>query len=97
LRQFDICDLKGSGGQLVVVLQHRILDGLSTVIVAPISSEQTIIAKVRRPIEIEGETYVLQLDRIAAVPRSALGSFVGNLSADGDAIKDGLDLLFFGI
>jgi hypothetical protein len=56
-----------------------------------------LIARLRIPVEFEGGRYVLQLDRMAAIERGAMGNVVGSLATDEQRIKNGIDFLFFGV
>lgn len=99
MKQLDVCRLKKPGEQLVVVLQHDVADELATRVVAPLSDEsyRHLIARLRIPVEFEGGRYVLQLDRMAAIERGAMGNVVGSLATDEQRIKNGIDFLFFGV
>ena len=99
MKQFDICRLRNPPDQLVVILQHDLVDELGTRVVAPLSdiSHRTLIDALRLPVEIEFGSYVVQLDRMAAIETRMIGQVLGTLTAEEDRIKRGLDLLFFGV
>jgi hypothetical protein len=99
MRQFDVCRLKRQSGQLVVILQHDLVDDLETCIVAPLSdkSYRKLIASLRLSVEFEGTPFVLQIDRLAAIDRREIGSIVGNLAREETRIKNALDLVFLGV
>ena len=98
MRQFDVCRLKGRD-QLIVVLQHDIADELASRIVAPLSvaPPRKPIDRIRVPIELNGDRYVVQLDRLAAIEKSAIGAVLGNVGDADSQIKNGVDLLIFGV
>ena len=99
MRQFDVCRLKVRSGQLVVVLQHDTTDELDTRIVAPLSDRpyRKVIERVRLPVDLDGNRYVVQLDRLSAIEKRTIGTVVGNLNADEQRIKSAIDLLLFGV
>jgi len=99
MRQFDICRLKDRSEQLVLVLQHDIAEELNTRIVAPLSDKpyRNLITQIRVPVEIDDNHFVVQLDRMAAIDRRAIGNVVGNLASDEQRIKSALDLVFLGV
>ena len=99
MRQFDICRLKDRSEQLVLLLQHDIAEELTTRIVAPLSDKpyRNLITQIRVPVEIDGKHFVVQLDRMAAIDRRAIGNVVGNLVSDEQRIKSALDLVFLGV
>jgi len=98
MRQYDVCRLKAKE-QLIVVLQHDVMDLLNTRIVAPLSpaSSDRHIDKVRIPVEIDGGRYLLCLDRLAAIDKSQIGNVIDNFSDLEFGIKGGLDFAFFGV
>ncbi len=99
MKQFDVCRLRNPPDQLVVILQHDLIDELGTRVVAPLSetSYRTLIDGLRIPVEIELGGYVVQLDRMAAIEQRMIGQVVGTLANQENRIKRGLDLLFFGV
>jgi CcdB protein len=96
MRQFDVC--RGKSGGLLLVLQHDAVDALDTRIVAPLVKNEgrKMIGRARLLVELEGNEYVLQLDRLAAIDARHLGLVVASLVSRQDEIKNGIDLLFFG-
>jgi CcdB protein len=96
VRRFDICEVKPHG--LVVVLQHDATSGFATRIVAPLSTHigSRSIDRVRLYVAFEGNNYVIQLDRMAAIDIRQLGAVRGSLADIQDEIKNGIDLLLFG-
>jgi toxin CcdB len=99
MRQFDVCRLKNGDGQMVVVLQHDVADDLDTRIVAPLSDVpyRNLIKRIRIPVAVAGTSYVIQLDRMAAIARREIGDVIGNLADEEHQIKNALDLLFLGV
>lgn len=99
MQQFDVCRLRDRPEQLVVILQHDIADELDTRVVAPLSDKpyRRLIGRIRVPVEIDGSPYVIQLDRMAAIERRAIGASVANLQPNESHLKSALDLLFFGV
>jgi transcriptional antiterminator Rof (Rho-off) len=96
VRRFDICEIKPRG--LVVILQHDSASDFDTRIVAPLSTHlgKRIVSRARHQVQFEGKTYILQLDRMAAVEVKQIGAVRGSLSNIQDDIKNGTDLLLFG-
>ncbi len=99
MKLFDVCRLRNPPDQLVVILQNDLVDELATRVVAPLSEKpyRTLINALRIPVELDFGSYVLQLDRMAAIEQRMIGQVVGSLVADESRIKRGLDLLFFGV
>ena len=83
----------------MVILQHDLVDELGTRVVAPLSETQyrALIDALRIPVELDLGSYVVQLDRMAAIEPKMIGQVVGTLAAEENRIKRGLDLLFFGV
>lgn len=98
MQQFDICRLKGDRGGLVVLLQHEMLGGLTTRIVAPLSpaTQSTVLTHVRIEVDVGGTAFVVEMDRLAAVGSATLGPVVGSLELRQDEIKRAIDFLFYG-
>jgi hypothetical protein len=98
MQQYDVCWLRPPQEGLVVVLQSGIVDRLATRVVAPLSDEPhaLTIDRLRFDVDFGSGAYLLQVDRLAAIDRSALGQFAGSLAHDRDRIKTALDLLFLG-
>jgi hypothetical protein len=99
MRQFDVCRLKERGDQLVVILQHDTTDDLDTRIVAPLSDSpyRKLVDRVRLPVDLDGNHYVVQIDRLSAIEQRTIGAVAGSLVADEQRIKSALDLLFLGV
>lgn len=98
MRQFDVCWLRPPHEGLVVILQHDLVDQLDTRVVAPLSDtpHRLLIDKLRLNVDFGHGEHLLQMDRLAAIPRAAIGQVAGNLDQEQDRIKAALDLLFIG-
>jgi toxin CcdB len=102
MKRFDVCPASGPGvtgrGRLVVVLQHEHLDQLSNVVVAPLFAKGQLetIDRLRPVVVVEARTYVVAVDRLAALPGRQLGSPVANLEGARYEIVNALDFLFGG-
>lgn len=99
MRQFDVCGLKTRSDQLVVILQHDTVDRLDTRVVAPLSTVpyRRLMERVRIPVTLDGDEYVVQLDRMAAVSVREIGPVRGRLGDYEQTVKNGIDLLLFGV
>ena len=99
MKQFDVCRLRRPPDQLVVIVQHDLVDQLGTRLVAPLSttSDRALVDGLRIAVELDLGSYVVLLDRMAAIEQRMIGQVVGSLSAEEGRIKRGLDLLFFGV
>lgn len=98
MRQFDVHRLKPPHEGLVVILQHDLADQLDTRVVAPLSDvpHRLVVDGLRLKVDFGNGHYLLQIDRLAAISRSAIGQYAGSLAHEQDRIKTGLDLLFLG-
>ncbi len=86
-------------GELVVDVQSDLLDPFETRVVIPlIAPEQAPQAPHRLDpvLEVAGERRILATHLLAALPRAELGTPVGSLAAEHDAIRTALDMLFPG-
>jgi toxin CcdB len=99
MQQYDVCRLKQKRDQLVVILQHDTTDELETRIVAPLSDRpyRKLIDRARLPVDLDGNRYVVQIDRLAAIERRTIGTVTASLAAEEQRIKNALDLLFLGV
>jgi len=99
MRQFDVCRLKAQQEQLVVILQHDTVDGLDTRVVAPLSPHpyRQLIERVRIPVRLDDGEYVVQLDRMAAINVRDIGQVRARLGDYEQSVKNGIDLLLFGV
>ena len=98
--KYDIVQLSGGNGrdptQLVMILQHQLLYGLQTIVVAPLS-EPTVVERTPRlrPMINLGERRLqLQVDHLAAIDKRQLGAKVGSAVEHFDRIEEAIGLLF---
>ncbi len=102
-RQFEVYGVTGlraeSPVDLVVVLQNDALNHLTTRIVAPLVplDETYEVDRVVPAVEVEGVRYVVATHLVAAIPVRNLGRMVGTLDAHESALKNALDMVFFGV
>ncbi len=99
IRQHDIFRGSHDGvGRYVYVLQHTINVALPTVLAAPISEipAPKIISKLDIPIVVDNRSLHIRTHYLAAIPRSALRSFVENRTEMHDEIIGAIDILFTG-
>ncbi len=88
-----------SGEGLVLDVQAELLDHLITCVVVPLLSRATApqpAARLNPVFEINGESYMMMPQFLAAVPRTALGDVVGNLEPEFATITAALDMVFQG-
>lgn len=86
-------------GGYILDVQADLLDDLTTRVVVPLMMATLAPSPAKRlnPIfEIEGESYILVTQFLAAIPMSALRQPVANLSALHDDILAALDMVFHG-
>ena len=96
MAQFDLYRL--DGGQLVVDLQTDLIGIDASRIVAPLRPEGQFAALpgLTPVVAVDGETWIVRVQELAAVPASALRDRAGSLIADRDALKRALDILIDG-
>jgi len=82
----------------VVVLQSHFLDGLPSVVVAPLLKYPTVerFAFLSVDVSIGSERFVISLHELATFDRRSLRQKVGDVAAHEDAISRGLQRLFNG-
>jgi toxin CcdB len=103
MEQLSICRVQRTGPRgsrdMVVVLQHALLDDLNTRVVAPLvlSSELPHIPKLRPKVRIDEKDYVVAIDRLAAVPRRSIGEMLGSIQMGREEMIAAVDLLFTGV
>jgi len=93
-------DLYPHGDGYVVDVQSDLLDHMATRIVVPLIPEETApaaIAPLNPRFDIDAGRYVLLTQSLAAVPKAMLGSSVGSLATQDQAVSRALDLLFYGV
>ena len=98
MAQFDVYARVGRTKSYVVDLQADLLDQLTLRVVAPMvmSSTAVVISGLTPLIRFQDNEYIVLTDQLAAVSTLELQDHVGSLSADPDAIKQALDILFLG-
>ncbi len=87
------------GSGLVIDAQSNVLDALHTRVVIPLVPETEVKRAAERHnprFEIDGTTYVMMTEFLAAVPNSELGVGVTNLSKHSDEITAAENFLFQG-
>jgi toxin CcdB len=97
-RQFDV--YRRASGTFVVILQHDLLDGLATWVVAPLLTaklKRNGIKGINPAIHIGDTHFVLALEFPAAATERELGTYVTNVTHIRDEIVRAIDLLFTGI
>ncbi|HEY2708468.1 MAG TPA: CcdB family protein [Caulobacteraceae bacterium] len=102
MQRFDIYDSpSGRNADLtpyVVVLQSHYLDGLPSVVVAPLIVESAAekFPYLSVPVVVGGDRFVVSLHELIAVDVRSLKQKVGNVLSAADAIDRGLQRLFSG-
>ena len=102
MKQFDVCLVASrsavAGSRNVVILQHNVLSGLETIVVAPLFAEGTlpIIRRLRPLTRVSRKTYVVAVDLLATIPRHRIGKSIGDVHEIADDIRNALDLVFAG-
>lgn len=98
MAQFDVYAGVGRTKDHVVELQSDLLDRLAVRVVTPMVpvDRATIISGLTPLVRFKGADYLLLTYQLASVPVRELQRPVGSLSADQDAIKRALDILFLG-
>jgi toxin CcdB len=104
MRQFDVLTnpdpQSASWAPYLIVLQHDLLNDLDTVVVAPLTREGEgphPLRGLNPVVELSGERLVLSAQELAGVSRRHLGSVVGTLEAEREALIHAVDLLFTGV
>jgi toxin CcdB len=99
MARFEIFRSK-DGPFLLLDLQSRLLgDALRTRVVAPLYPVTTMswsMGRLNPRFQIEGVSYVMATQRLAAMETKQLGAFVADLSAHADEITAATDFLFQG-
>lgn len=97
MAQFDLFRL--NGGQLVVDLQTDLIGIEASRIVAPLrdAAQYTAFPGLTPRVEVNGMTWIVRVQELAAVPGSELRDPVGSLAAHRDALKRALDILIDGV
>jgi toxin CcdB len=88
----------GSAVDLAVVLQDDQLADLATRVVAPmIAIQDHDVERATVAVHVEGIRYVVALHLLTTVPTRNLGRPIANLREYEHAIKNAVDMVFFGI
>lgn len=97
MAQFDLYRL--SAGQLVVDLQTDLIGIDASRIVAPLrdAGRYAAFPGLTPSVEVEGTTWIVRVQELAAVPGAQLREPVGSLSEHRDALKRALDILIDGV
>jgi toxin CcdB len=99
----DLYENRGRGratAPYLVDLQHDLLDGLDTRVVAPLLRLHLLRRRIERlhpEVEIAGERFAVAMHLLATVPRSEFGKRCGSLAERQHELTNALDLLFSGI
>ena len=85
MKQFDVCRIVSGASKknerLVVILQHPHIDQLDTILAAPLYSpnDLPLITRIRVMVRINRRTYIVAVDRLAAVSKKQISAPVANL------------------
>ena len=102
-RQFDVCRViglrSGSAVDLAVVLQEDTLDHLSTRVVAPLVQidDDVAVDRTTPAVELDGARYLIAVHLVTTIPLRNLGAHVATLEGHERAIKNAIDMVFFGV
>ncbi len=97
MAQFDVFRLKS--GMLVVDLQTNLIGIEASRIVAPLreAGRYAAFPGLTPPVEVEGATWIVRVQELAAIPGAELRDVVTSLAAHRDALKRALDILIDGV
>lgn len=97
MAQFDVFRLKT--GQLVVDLQTDLIGIEASRVVAPLreAGRYAAFPGLTPTVEVEGATWIVRIQELAAVPGGELHHKVTSLAAERDALKRALDILIDGV
>lgn len=97
MAQFDVFRLKN--GMLVVDLQTDLIGIDVSRIVAPLreAGRHAAFPGLTPPVEIDGGSWIVRVQELAAVPGAELRDHVTNLAVHRDALKRALDILIDGV
>lgn len=102
MKRFDVCpasSFEGKGkNRLVVILQHDVLDSLTTTVVAPLyrPGEYRVVVGLTPIVNVGRQRLVVAVDRLGAIRKQQLGKTVGNLEPHHYDLLRAIDLLFTG-
>ncbi len=97
MAQFDLYRL--ADGQLVVDLQTDLIGIEASRVVAPLraAGHYASFPGLTPQVEIGGESWIVRVQELAAVPGAELRLRVGTLAPQRDALKRALDILIDGV
>lgn len=97
MAQFDLYRL--ADGQLVVDLQTDLIGIDASRVVAPLRDAGRYVAfpSLTPRVEVDGASWIVRVQELAAVPGVELRQPVGSLAAHRDALKRALDILIDGV
>lgn len=97
MAQFDLYRL--ADGQLVVDLQTDLIGIDASRVVAPLRDAGRYVAfpGLTPRVEVDGASWIVRVQELAAVPGVELRQPVGSLAAHRDALKRALDILIDGV
>ena len=97
MAQFDLYRLRG--GQLVVDLQTDLIGIEASRVVAPLreAGRYAAFPGLTPTVELDGSTWIVRVQELAAVAGSELRDRVGSLAEHRDAFKRALDILIDGV
>jgi mRNA-degrading endonuclease toxin of MazEF toxin-antitoxin module len=100
--KYDVFELTGGRGKpasgLVVVLQHRLLEDLQTMVVAPLDEPRATekAPRLRPTVQVAGKSFQVQIDRLAAIDKKLLGRRIGDVLAESDRVDVAIAMLLNG-
>lgn len=97
MAQFDLYRLRS--GQLVVDLQTDLIGLEASRIVAPLrpAGQHASFPGLTPEVRVAGQSYIVRVQELAAVPRAELAEWIGSLDAARDALKRAIDILIDGV
>lgn len=98
MAKYDVHEYRSGDGYLLDV-QAELLDHLNTRVVVPLLPKLQApqpAARLNPVFEIEGTSFVLATQFLAAIPKGELGPIVANLEPDFAIITSALDMVFQG-
>jgi toxin CcdB len=104
MARFDVFANPGAGAKAfpyLVELQSNLLDGLDTTVVAPLKpaasySGTRLPERLMPTMRVKGRDYVVDMPRLAAIPRGVFKAPVANLAPEQATLVAALDFLFQG-
>lgn len=101
MKQYCVYKSKGLSRLIpyLIVLQHDGFRRLDDVIAAPVVKEDKIrgIPIINPRIEIDGETYFVQVDKLSVLNKRNFGDYAADFDQKHDAFIRAIDRLFSGI